>query len=418
MANPQAFDLVFVDGEVRGFSALAASIELSTQGPHSWHPILEAGVWEHPARGSVQITVQDLREVEANFRLNIPTLAVPVDELEAHTLSTTGAYGWLVDMRLDGAVLMGRIDWTPQGVEAIRSTLYAYRSPRVFTRTAPYTSTVDGRTIPNVITAIALTNHPVMTTQPQLALALSEYTHVEDGVADMDPQTDTQDGAVTTTPPDTSSDVPTDGPADTPTPTPPAQPSPIATPDPGDVTMSVPPQTPPPPAAPTPSVPSKGPTTPQAIDFAHLVLQNDQLRRRLDQMDEDRRRVEVAHGYEGLTFSTTVLSQHGQQTRAYTYPSGLTPRAVDLSTRVTVALQNVDAQLAAEFSQGVRDQAFTPVVLSELGVAFGAPSDDEDDSWLTTTYPPDTVAAIVAKAKSDNITLRAASRLVLAERYQ
>jgi len=152
--------------------------------PQSWHPLVPVGRWHHPRYGVVEITPEDAQDFANNVKAGVRGQDIPVDELEGHRISTDGAYGWLkdVDLRDDG--VWGLFEWTPPGAEAIRERRFKYISPVLHTRDKPYVDS-QGNEVPCVVRSVALTNRPVFKGQPELQIAMSEYTPIDEGGDEM-----------------------------------------------------------------------------------------------------------------------------------------------------------------------------------------------------------------------------------------
>lgn len=175
--------VVFDADEVRTVVPLEFAEDLTE--PHSWHPIVPVGTWRHPKHGEVTITEADVRELADHFAANVLEQRVPVDQAEGHSQELDGAFGWLEEVEVREGGLYGRLSWTPKGEAAVRERRFAYLSPVVHTRDKPMIGR-DGQPVPNVVKAIALTNHPVFKGQPELTINMSEYEAVADE-ADPDP---------------------------------------------------------------------------------------------------------------------------------------------------------------------------------------------------------------------------------------
>lgn len=166
--------VVFDADEVRSIVPL----EFAEMEPHTWHPIMPVGTWRHPRHGMVTITDEDVREAAQHFAAQIIGQQVPVDQAEGHSQERDGAFGWLEEVEVRDGGLYGKMTWTSKGAEVIADKRFKYMSPVIHTRDLPFTAQ-DGTKVPNVVTAVSLTNHPVFKGQPELAINMSEYEAVE-----------------------------------------------------------------------------------------------------------------------------------------------------------------------------------------------------------------------------------------------
>jgi hypothetical protein len=166
--------VVFDADEVRSIVPL----EFAEMEPHTWHPIMPVGTWRHPRHGMVTITDEDVREAAQHFAAQIIGQQVPVDQAEGHSQERDGAFGWLEEVEVRDGGLYGKMTWTSKGLEVIADKRFKYMSPVIHTRDLPFTAQ-DGTKVPNVVTAVSLTNHPVFKGQPELAINMSEYEAVE-----------------------------------------------------------------------------------------------------------------------------------------------------------------------------------------------------------------------------------------------
>lgn len=128
--------------------------------------LLQVGVWRTPYHGDIMIAPDDLAEYVMNFKNGVAQVAggagLPIDF--AHN-SHLQAAGWIKDIYLssNGMSLMGAVEWTKDGIEALKGGLYKYFSPEFYPKgRGGWTDPEDYDTqIENVIVGGGLTNIPL-----------------------------------------------------------------------------------------------------------------------------------------------------------------------------------------------------------------------------------------------------------------
>jgi len=117
-------------GAVRFLTAMPV-IALDGAPPAGWVTITRTGTFRDPRYGEFEITRQMLSQMVENFGKRTFGQDVFIDV--AHN-SSAGAAGKIVELAVDGGKLRARVEWTPYGVDAIKSRGYQYRWARRFTR--------------------------------------------------------------------------------------------------------------------------------------------------------------------------------------------------------------------------------------------------------------------------------------------
>ena len=148
-----------------------------------WHPAIPFGKFKHPLFGEFETTRADGEQMIANFNSGIPGPAgIPIDETGDHSVRGDGAYGWVKALEIrDNAVWMG-IQWTDDGIAAVSSGNLPYVSPRWFGSGQEDSQYGKG----NIIRAVALCTRPFFYDQPELRVATSDFTQVDDDVPTTD----------------------------------------------------------------------------------------------------------------------------------------------------------------------------------------------------------------------------------------
>lgn len=142
--------------------------------PTSRIPVARLGDYKDKRYGEFSITAKDVDEWQHNLE-KLPGGRALIDEDHLANKPSphrrTKASGWVTKVELDGdgKQVWGDVEWTPRGKEAIANKEYLFTSPTY----GPYT-TDDGEKLPNVLSGLALTNKPFLTSMPQISLASDE----------------------------------------------------------------------------------------------------------------------------------------------------------------------------------------------------------------------------------------------------
>lgn len=139
--------------------------------PPDWVPCLpKPGAFKHPSYGEISVTPDRNQRFVQNFKAGVYQSKLPVDA--EHQLKTSGAVGWIADMRLneDGSA-DARVEWTDRGQSLIRADRYKYVSPEWYDKwTAPDT----GNEYSDVLIGLALTTRPFFKEKALRPLVASE----------------------------------------------------------------------------------------------------------------------------------------------------------------------------------------------------------------------------------------------------
>lgn len=131
--------------------------------------LLRVGNWDTPWHGSFEITMGDLHEFVVNFGKGIGLVEgdVKIPLNYAHE-SWDKAAGWIVSLSVDETrqALVGSVEWTPNGEQALKDKEWSYISPEFNPRGCPWEDPEGGEDgipvfVNNVITGAALTNIPL-----------------------------------------------------------------------------------------------------------------------------------------------------------------------------------------------------------------------------------------------------------------
>lgn len=130
--------------------------------------LLRAGSWNTPWHGDFDITPEDIEQFVSNYEANI---GLPDDsegkiQVNYSHKSHEKAAGWLSNLRaeeVDGVLsLLGDIEWTPAGSQALADGEFRYISPEFNPRALPWEDPEqEWRMVANVLTGAGLTNIPL-----------------------------------------------------------------------------------------------------------------------------------------------------------------------------------------------------------------------------------------------------------------
>lgn len=155
-------------GLVRFFSQ---AIELADGATMSWVTITRTGDFSDPRYGDFKITTVQLEQMVANFNARVLGQDVFLDV--AHRPSD-GAAGKFVKLSVEGGRLRGLVEWTPFGIDAVKSRGFAYLSAEY------HEAWVDNEAKkPHgcVLLGAGLTTRPVIKNLEPVLLSLDGHDH-------------------------------------------------------------------------------------------------------------------------------------------------------------------------------------------------------------------------------------------------
>ena len=143
-----------------------ALIELEEDGsPTQWIQMHEEGEWEHPEYGTLAMTKSKINAMIKNF--NDKLLGYEPSGNLHHDKSP--AQGWVKELAYKNKKLMGKVEWTKEGIANIRDKLYRYISPE-------YKEDHDGKGA--LFVGFALTNKPFLPGQKPLVCSMDVQTQL------------------------------------------------------------------------------------------------------------------------------------------------------------------------------------------------------------------------------------------------
>ena len=147
--------------------------------------ILKVGKWQHPIYGEFEITSERLKRFMQNFEANLRK-GLPIDREHK---SDDGAVGWINNLYLtaNDTILMGTIDWTPEGIQDLKSKKYRYFSPEFADE---YQDSATGQDYKDVLIGGGITNRPFFKeleeiTLSEQAVATYKFVQLEGGEKNM-----------------------------------------------------------------------------------------------------------------------------------------------------------------------------------------------------------------------------------------
>jgi len=123
--------------------------------------MMRNGNWQHPLYGELKITEKDIDGFITSFNDNVRGVDLAIDLEHGATDKKGAAAGWIKGLEKvkdnDGISLMGSIEWTELGKEAIEKGEYKYFSPEF---KSSYKDNESGKIFNNVLFGGGLTNRP------------------------------------------------------------------------------------------------------------------------------------------------------------------------------------------------------------------------------------------------------------------
>jgi cation transport regulator ChaB len=158
------------EGAVRLFVELQSFNE-----PPEWIPLLPSpGIYQHPKFNNVAITTERNQRFVDGFKRKVYQERLPIDC--EHELKLGGAFGWIVDMRLNGdGSADARVEWSDRGQKLFASDgsapRFRYISPEWYDE---WPDPVDGTRHKDVVIGAALTTRPFFKERALRPLVASE----------------------------------------------------------------------------------------------------------------------------------------------------------------------------------------------------------------------------------------------------
>jgi hypothetical protein len=166
------------------YGLMDLTVQWSETDQSSWIQIMTTGKWKHPQLGEIQITRDDLLKFKENFDKRVRGVDIAVDV--SHN-PDAGAVGWFEELRVDGDKLFGKVKWTDEGAELVKSGKYRYFSPEFMFR---WTDPATGQTYKDVLFGGALTNRPFLKNMEPVALSETDDMYAVTLAEDFDPDGD------------------------------------------------------------------------------------------------------------------------------------------------------------------------------------------------------------------------------------
>ncbi|MFB6518587.1 phage protease [Streptomyces sp. NPDC056401] len=149
----------------RGLVTKGIQIKADTKGNlPSEIELLHTGTWNAPWHGEWETTPGDLLDYVRNFEAGIGLVEADKRAHINFDHMAGKAAGWITSLRTseDGFRLIGSVEWTDSGREALIKGEYCYISPEFNPRAYPWEDPEEEyHFVPNVLTAAAVTNAPL-----------------------------------------------------------------------------------------------------------------------------------------------------------------------------------------------------------------------------------------------------------------
>jgi hypothetical protein len=153
-----------------GFYVDLSSVTFS-EGDSTWIELMKVGKYDHPIYGSIDFTPAKLQEFADNVTANVRgvDLSIDYDHSSVKTGSSEAA-GWLKQVKFEGGVLKGLVEFTSEAAKKIRSKAFRYFSPEFVDKWI----SPAGQEYKNVLMGGGLTNRPFL--KNLLPINLSELS--------------------------------------------------------------------------------------------------------------------------------------------------------------------------------------------------------------------------------------------------
>lgn len=154
-----------------GYYVDLSGLSFSEGSDTTWIELMKVGKYDHPVYGSIDFTPEKLQQFADNVAANVRgvDLAIDYDHSSVKTGNSEAA-GWIKQVKFEGGVLKGLVEFTKTAAEKIRSKAFRYFSPEFVDKW------IDpaGQEHKNVLFGGGLTNRPFL--KNLLPINLSELS--------------------------------------------------------------------------------------------------------------------------------------------------------------------------------------------------------------------------------------------------
>ena len=154
-----------------GYYVDLSGVAFSEGNDTTWIELMKVGEYDHPVYGKINFTPQKLQEFADNVDAGVRgvDLAIDYDHSSVKTGNSEAA-GWIKQVKFEGGVLRGLVEFTKTAAEKIRSKAFRYFSPEFVDKW------IDpaGQEHKNVLFGGGLTNRPFL--KNLLPINLSELS--------------------------------------------------------------------------------------------------------------------------------------------------------------------------------------------------------------------------------------------------
>jgi len=117
------------------------------------------------------VTPKMLEDFVKNFKENVIGNDIPVNL--SHK-KTEEAAGWILELSVKDDTLLAKVEWTPLGVSKVQGKEFKFTSSEI----GPETHHETGKTIPNVLSGVALTNIPAVRAMKAVTLSKKSLSNI------------------------------------------------------------------------------------------------------------------------------------------------------------------------------------------------------------------------------------------------
>jgi phage I-like protein len=157
-----------------GFYVDLSGVTFSEGDNTTWIELMKVGTYDHAVYGKIDFSAEKLQQFADNAAANVRgvDLSIDYDHSSVKTGSSEAA-GWIKQVKFEGGVLKGLVEFTKTAAEKIRSKAFRYFSPEFVDKWI----SPAGKEFTNVLFGGGLTNRPFL--KNLLPINLSELSFGE-----------------------------------------------------------------------------------------------------------------------------------------------------------------------------------------------------------------------------------------------
>lgn len=142
--------------------------------------LAKVGNWKGHAKGSFELTIEDLNQIKENFDNSEIDAVIDLDHATVY-YGTGEAYGWIKELEIKDEELWAKVQWLDHGKELIKSGKYKYISPVLNPNS---NDSVSGDNIGWTLHSAAITNRPFLEDLGEVIVNNKQTTTGEEKVGD------------------------------------------------------------------------------------------------------------------------------------------------------------------------------------------------------------------------------------------